>query len=88
MCGEQSRWPAKRGENGEAHGQSVAISYSTKGRKRQASVQELVQAKRPRRPGWREEDAKRGGASTPSDQVNSIQVKDTTFTKLCEHPSI
>jgi hypothetical protein len=45
MCGEQSRWPAKRGENGEAHGQSVAISYSTKGQKRQASVQEFVQAK-------------------------------------------
>ena len=31
MCGEQSRWPVKRGENGEAHGQRVAISYSTKG---------------------------------------------------------
>ena len=30
MCGEQSRWPAKRGENGEAHGQRVAISFRSK----------------------------------------------------------
>jgi hypothetical protein len=83
MCGEQSRWPAKRCENGEAHGQSVAISYSTKGQKRQASVQEFVHGqKRHRRPGGREEEEPR------HQEVNSIQVKDTTFTKLCEHPSI
>ena len=80
MCGEQSRWPAKRGENGEAHGQRVAISFPPRGRQKRPSCVRLGC-------GGRDEEADMVGVRRVSSTM-SFHCEKSSVSSICSVSSI